>query len=497
MGKTEGKTVITALDGLPYGSADSPEASGRVKKAEVPAGVTRSRLFRDVTFIAWPSFVELILTQLTSMADQIMVGRLPGEEGVMALAAVGLAMLPKFLLMTLIIAMNVGTTAIIARCRGQQNREKANQVFRQALLLNLMLSAVFMCVGLLASEWMITFMGGNGITPETLAGGVTYLNIQFYGFIPMCLTMTMTAALRGVGDTKTPMLYNTIANVVNIIMNYALIYGELGFPRMGVAGASLATIIGQNVAFCIALGVSLGKKHYVFLDLRQRFTFDWDIMKKVASIGTPSMIEQLFMRAGILICVRAVASLGDTVYATYQIAMNIQSMSFMIGQAFGNASTTLMGQSLGKRRYDMAAVYMSTTRFLGMAVSLVLMVLMAVFSRSIISLYNSTPEVIELGGSILLFVAFLLPVQGDQFITSGGLRGVGDTRYSARVVFITSLVVRSILTVLMVYGFGWGLWGVWIALSCDQILRTLLINRRYFSGKWKVQLAARYASEAA
>jgi len=490
-------TVQTALDDLPYGPLNSEEATGPVKKAAIPQGVTSRRLLRDVTMIAWPSFVELVLTQLTSMADQVMVGRMPGTEGVMGLTAVGLASMPKFLLMTMVIAMNVGTTAVVARCRGQQNQKKANQVFRQALLLNLIMSAALMGLGLACARWLITFMSASGIAEQTLDYGVTYLNIQLYGFIPLCLCSTVTAALRGVGDTKTPMIYNTVANVVNIIMNYLLIYGKFGFPAMGVAGASLATVIGQFVAFVIAMWVAFGKKHYLYVDLREKFTFDKQIMKTVTSIGTPSMIEQLIMRAGIIIFLRAVASLGEIDYATHQIVMNIQSMSFMVGQAFGNSSTTLMGQSLGKRRYDMAAVYMQKTRQVGFWVSIVLMMLMGVFSRQLIMLYNSTPEVVQKGAGLMLVVALMQPIQCGQFIVSGGLRGVGDTRYNAKVVLITTLGVRAILSVLAVNVLGWGLWGAWIALFADQALRSVLIIRRYTSGKWKEQLAKRTANETA
>lgn len=230
---TFGKTVRTALDDLPYGKLDSKRAYGRVRKARTPKGVSRGRLYRDVTMIAWPSFVELLLTQLTSMADQIMVGRIPGNAGVQSLSAVGLASMPKFLMMTTIMAMNVGTTAVVARARGQQNRNEANRAFQQAMMLNLLLSAVLMVVGLISSPWMIAFMGGSGIAQETLELSTRYLNIQFYGFIPLCLTSTVTAALRGVGDTRTPMVYNTVANVVNLFFNYVMIYGKFGCPALG------------------------------------------------------------------------------------------------------------------------------------------------------------------------------------------------------------------------------------------------------------------------
>ena len=117
--KSGTRTVKTTLDQLPYGPPDSEHSKGKVTNPKLPDGVTARKILRDVILIAWPSLVELILTQITTMADQVMVGRLPGREGIIALSSVGLAMLPKFLLMTMIQAMNIGSTAVIARFRGQ------------------------------------------------------------------------------------------------------------------------------------------------------------------------------------------------------------------------------------------------------------------------------------------------------------------------------------------------------------------------------------------
>ncbi len=483
--RIEGKTVYTALDDLDYGPAEQPDSTGKVGRIQVPAGIATRRLYRDVALIAWPSLVELVLTQLTSMADQVMVGRLPGQEGIMALAAVGLAAQPKFLLMTMIQAMNVGATAMIARFRGQQDRAGANRVFKHAMILNLVMSALFMGVGLLLCEPMIRFMGGSGISDETLRQGVVYLNIQMYGFIPLCLGITVTAALRGIGDTRTPMLYNTLANVINLGFNYVMIYGHFGVPKMGVAGASWATIIGQTAAFAIAMAVALGRKHYVFLDLKERFVFDRRLMVQVVGIGIPSMLEQLFLRAGIIIYTRQVTGLGDTVYAAHQVCMNIQTMTFMVGQAFATAATTLMGQSIGKRRYDMAAVYMRKTRDLGIASSFLLMALMVLFNRQIIGLFKNDASIIDLAAPILILLAASQPFQADQFIVAGGLRGAGDTRFPAVVMAVTVLGARALLCILLVNYFHMGLWGAWIALVADQLLRTVLMSARYRSGRWK------------
>lgn len=480
------KLVTTTLDHLPAGTdADLPKPSDPVRHTPMPEGVTGGMLYRDVLRIAWPSFVELVLTQLTSMADQMMVGQLPGEMGVQALSAVGLSAQPKFLLMTMMMSLNVGATAMVARFRGQGNQEKANQTFRQSLLLNIFLSAIMMTLGIIFAAPLIRFMGGSAVSGATFQYAVDYQLIQMYGFIPLCISFTITAVLRGIGDTRTPLIYNTVANVVNVVFNYLLIYGKFGMPAMGVAGASLATVIGQTIAFAIAFGFVLNKKRFICLNFREKFSVDMDIMRSVIKIGVPSMIEQMFMRVGIIIYTRTVAGLGDISYATHNICMNIQAMSFMTGQAFANSATTLMGQSLGKKRLDMAELFTRYTRRVGLISSLIMAALFILFGRTIVSWYNPTPEVIALGGSILIMVGASQPIQTSQFITSGALRGAGDTKFTAMVIFITVLVVRSSLALLLVNVLDLGLWGAWYALMADQVLRSILIAVHYQQGKWR------------
>lgn len=315
--------------------------------------------------------------------------------------------------------------------------------------------------------------------------GTQYLQIQMAGFLTMALTSTITASLRAVGDSRTCMIYNLIANGVNVIFNWLLIYGNLGFPEMGVAGASLATVIGQLVAFIIALSVLLRGNGFLKLEVKLGFYPHKLTLQNMLNIGLPAMIEQLLMRTGIIIFTRTVASLGTTAYATHQICMNIVSLSFMTGQAFAVSATTLVGQSLGRRRPDMAEAYCSKARTTGLISALVFMVVFAVFGREIVSLYNSDPSIIETGAKIMLFVAFLQPFQTSQFIIAGGLRGAGDTKATALITFLTVLLLRPGLAILLVNA-GLGLYGAWIAFVSDQLTRSFLVLTRYNSGKWKL-----------
>lgn len=472
----QGRQVPLALDLLEPGSDDLQVE--RVSQ-KLPQGITAKMLYSDVVRIAWPSLIELTLTQLTSMVDLMMVGGL----GPWAITAVGLSVQPRFLSMTMFIAMNVGATALVARYRGAGKPERANEVLRQALLLSLILSVLCGAAGYIYADRLIAFMGAADA--ETLAGGTVYLRIQMLTLPIFAVTSTITAALRGVGHTRVAMAYNITANVVNVIFNYLLINGHYGFPRLEVAGASLATSIGQVAAFIMAFTVILRGRHYLHLRFRDGFRLQWQHLYNIFNIGIPSMIEQLAMRAGAIIYVRTVASLGTLAYATHQIGMNIQALSFMTGQAFAVSATSLVGQSLGKKRSDMAQSYSNHTRRLGLIISVILGIVFFFFGRQIVSLYTDEPEIIAQGARILKMVALVQPAQSSQFILAGALRGAGDTRATAVVTFLTVLLVRPFLAILAINGLGWGLDGAWVALLIDQLLRSGLILLRYRSGRWK------------
>jgi putative MATE family efflux protein len=440
-------------------------------------------LYRDVVRIALPSMVELILTQLASMADLMMVGQL----GPWALSAVGLAIQPKFLVMMLFMSMHVGSTAMIARYRGAGNVEKANLILRQTLLITFACGALGSVLGYIFAEDLIRFMGAPDAV--ALAGGTVYFQWQCIGLLGLALSGAATASLRGVGNSRTAMLYNMVANVVNVAFNYLLIYGNFGFPRWEVMGASLATIIGQFVAFVLAMAALLGNKNFIRLRLSDSFRPDRDSIKSIVRIGFPALVEQAIMRVGMIAYTRIVASLGTALYATHMACMNIQGMSFMIGQAFAVSATALVGQSLGKHRTDMADYYTSRTQRIGTVVSVLLALCFVFFGRHIMALYvgegPDRAQIIDMGALIMRMVALMLPLQSSQFILAGALRGAGDTRSIAFITFVTVLVIRPGIAGVTVTILRWGLIGAWVALILDQVFRSCMVLMRYKTGKWK------------
>ena len=474
--KSKSNNIDLALDLVPDGSDIQVE---NIKKNQLPPNVTSKMLYSDIIKLAWPSVVEMTLTQLASMIDLMMVGSL----GAWALSAVGLTVQPKFLLMILFMSMNVGATAMVARYKGAGEQKKANLIMRQALLITLVFAIVSSSIGYIFSKQLIIFMGAPDA--KTLASGTAYLKIQMVGFTFMALTSTITAVLRGVGNSRTAMIYNLTANVVNVIFNYLLIEGNFGFPRMEVVGASLATIIGQFVAFIFAFIYITKGNQYLFLRFKDSFKPDSASMKQIFTIGTPAMMEQLVMRVGIIIYVITIAGLGTVAYAVHQICMSIQALSFMNGQGFAISATSLTGQSLGKNRPDMAHAYNHRTRRLGMSVSVILGLIFIFFGKNIISLYNTDTDIVEQGARIMLFVGLTQPLQSSQFILTGALRGAGDTKATAVITFITVLILRPAIAIYLINYLHWGLEGAWVAFIADQTVRSILVLLRYNSGKWK------------
>lgn len=483
----ERKMVRTYLDQIPMGDDEfirKEAAMSRKERKRLPDGCQNSVLYKDIMRIAGPSLMELMLASLVSMADMIMVGSMVNGDD--AIAAVSLAAQPKFIFVSLIIALNTGITAAVARARGEGQHEKANDTLRQGLMFSLLVCIFGSLVGFVFADPLTRFMANSGLSEEVIAMSTSYLKIQMAGFLTMGVTSTYTAALRGTGNSKLPMVYNIIANAVNICGNYLLINGHFGFPALGVVGASLATVFGQTVALIIAVCSGRTGRYYFQVrlsDFFHGFRPDPVIIKRIVKVGIPSLGEQAILRVGIILFSRQVVALGQPYYTTHQISMNIQSLTFMLGQAMAVSSTTLVGQSLGKRRPDMAEHYSSRCSILGMAISLVLGLLFAFFGKYVVALYSDTAAVIEASVPVMMVLGILQPIQTPQFILSGSLRGAGDTKTTAFITFVCVLLLRPAIAAFTIAQFG--LMGAWYAIAIDQVVRTALVLLVYRIGKWK------------
>jgi putative MATE family efflux protein len=337
-------------------------------------------------------------------------------------------------------------------------------------------------------EILIRFLAGKNISEETIQGGLSYLRIQVYGFPTLSLTFTINAVLRGAGNTRAAFYNNTVANLVNVFFNYCLIGGNLGFPAMGVAGASLATVIGQCAALGMALMRVLGGREFVRLELKKLLRVDFSMIGRILNIGIPALIEQLILRVGMMLFTIIVTSLGDRSYAAHMVAMNIQQLSFTTGMAFGAAATTLMGQSLGRGRPDLARLYIKMTQRMSYLVSALVALLLFFGGGLIGSLYSGDGDLIRLAANMLKIIALANPISNARFVYTAALRGAGDSRFAAVITFVGVLLIRPLISLVLIIPplpFQIGLAGVWIALSSDGIICFALSRFRFMRGKWE------------
>lgn len=431
-----------------------------------------------VLHLAGPALAEMLLISFVSMADMMMVGRL----GPQAVASVGLTNQPMFFALAIFMALNVGTTALVARFTGANNDADAAATARQSLLITACLAVVVSLLGVFAAPYVLRFMRADA---DVMQVGIPYFQVVAAGLFFNTVSMGITAILRGSGDTRTPMRINMFINILNVIGNYALIYGHFGLPRLEVTGAGLATTLSRAVAAALFVVILFSGRSRIKLSLRDDYRPNLQVIRRIFNIGLNSAIEQFILRGGQVTFARVVSGLGTAVFASHQIGLNILSLSFMPGQAFGIAATTLVGQSLGAKDPELAAKCGSEARRLGMYVGTFMALLFFLFGRQIAGLYTDNVEVIARTALVLRVYAFLQPAQSTQFILAGALRGAGDTRWP---LYSTALGIwggRVAFSWLFINIFGLGLLGAWLAMALDQLGRSIFISVRFKSGKWK------------
>jgi putative MATE family efflux protein len=440
---------------------------------------TSQDMWRDIAKITWPAFIELVMSTLFGMINMIMVGQL----GPAAIASIGLTNQPFMLLIAVFAAVNVGTTTLVAWNIGANKVNKARAIVRQTLLINGILGIVTAVLGVFSAKYIVTFMGAN---EETIVDAVKYFQIVAGGLVFQGMIMGITASLRGAGETKIPMLYNVGSNLLNVLGNYVLIYGKLGFPKWGVAGAAASTTIARFLTFAAGLYVIYRYKNTkIHLGIKDNYRLNPSIAKKILSIGLPSALEQFVIQGGLMLFAKTVAGLGTAAYAAHQIGLNISGLTFAPSMAFGVAATTLVGQSLGSGDEQLAHKYADVVHQMAILIACVMGLMFILFSYPMARLYTSDIAVAAMAGTVLKILALAQPGQSTQLSLAGALRGAGDTVYPLYASFVGIWIFRVVVAYIFVNIFNWGLVGAWVALVLDQYTRSAIVYLRFRSGKWK------------
>ena len=446
----------------------------KMKIGEIPS--TREIYSRTLN-MALPATTETVLVGMMGIIDTIMVGTI----GAAAIAAVGITNQPRFIVLSIVIALNMGVTAIVARRKGGGEITQAQSSLKQAILLSLFISLLLSSAAYLAAYPLLSLAGAGS---DIIDDSVMFFRITVLSIPLASLGMTINAAQRGAGNTRISMRTNIAANVIKIIFNFLLIGGHLGFPQLGIRGAAIATMIGFIVAFLMSVHSVSGKKSELNILSLKGWKFDKQTLTGFANVGSGALVEQLFMRFGFLMFIRVVAGLGTMALAIHQICMNIVMLSFGFAEGLGIAASALVGQSLGAKRSDMAIIYGKVCQRIGFTLSAVMSVVFIFGRRGLIRMFTSEEEIIQTGSYLILILAVITFAQISQFIISGALRGAGDAKYVAFVAFVTIGVLRPGLAWLFAFPLGMGLVGIWFSFLVDQAVRLALYYGRFTATKW-------------
>lgn len=449
---------------------------------------TRSA-YQSVLHIALPAIAELVLVSLIGSMDTIMVGFL----GKNALAAVALPTQPRMMILAMFFALNVGVTAIVARRKGEGRPEDANRTLRNAVLLTSGLSLVVMTFALLFAEPLMRLAGGNTQTADDAAvfkDAITYFKIMSLALPINAVSMCLNAALRGIGNTRLTLKVNVVSNLVNIFFNYLMIGGNLGFPRWEVAGAAIASVIGMASGIILLLWALMrGKDQYLHFSLKDDWRPHPESLKGILKVGSNSMLEQLSMRIGFFLYARIIYSLGVTMFASHNIAMQFLSLTFNFADGLAVAGTTLVGQNMGKNRPDLSLLYGKAAQRIAMFLSVGLGAFIVIMRYPISELFINagTPDaelVIFHAAEAMLVVAAMQPFQMASIILSGCLRGAGDNLFVAYCMMFCVTLLRPILAAVSVYTLHLSLAMTWLVSLSEILIRLVLFYRRFESGKW-------------
>ncbi len=427
--------------------------------------------------MAWPCVVEAVLLAMVNVVDTIMVGTL----GTNAIAAVGVTGQPRFLLMALPIALNVGLNSVGARRKGEQDRTGANAVLKAALYLSAVLGGITALVGVSFARPMLEFTGAEA---HYIDDAVSYFQIVALGLLFQIINLAINAVQRSVGNTKITMRTNVTSNVVNVIMNYILINGAFGFPKLGVRGAAIATLLGAIVAFAMAVVSILHRKGYINLSLAWKEKFNYQVIKPIFFVGSSVLVEQICTRIGFIAYAMMVINLGTVAYATHTICNTMISLSFSAADGIAMAAAALVGQRLGAKDVEGARTFGAIGQKIAFGVSTILVFIFFFGRYGLMGLYTTDQEVIALGANILIIMSACTHLQTSQIVYNGCLRGAGDSRYVALISLLGVTIVRPVSTYLFCYPFGFGVYGAWISLFLDQLIRVILAVRRFYGNKW-------------
>jgi putative MATE family efflux protein len=421
-----------------------------------------------------------VLNVLMLAVDSALCGRLPNSQE--ALTAMGFAIQVIFLLMVAMLGLIVGTIALVARASGGGDKERLNHLLVQSTQLTVIVGCVVGAIGALAAEQILRALGASHAVAEL---GADYLRPLMIGTPFFYLSLLFAGVLRGVGNTRLPFLVALGANVVNAVLNYGLILGNLGMPAMGVTGSAIGTVIAQVLtALALAAILRSGAIPNLKLPLQIR-PVDRGLAGEVLKIGWPAAIDMLVLNAGFLTALGLLGRIDQVTVAAHGLGLRVQALAFVPGLGIGQATSAMVGQALGAGNVERAKQVARASMVLCAVIMSVCAIAIIFGAHPLVRIFDVTPGTpLELYSVewMRMFGYSMLPASMNIAMI-GVLQGAGATRTSLRINIWATLAIQVPLSYLLGITLEMGATGVWLSFPLAFVAKAALNYLSYSRGK--------------
>ncbi len=419
-----------------------------------------------------PMLIGNVFQQSYNLVDSIVVGRAIGKS---ALAAVGASFPIIFLLVSLIIGATMGFSILISQFFGAKDMARVRRAIDTSYIFLFFASLLATGLGLLFSERVLQLLN---TPPEILPQALTYLRITFGGLVFLFGYNSVSAILRGLGDSKTPLYFL----VFSTILNAALVLFFVTVLHWGIAGSAWATVLAQAVSFLLAV-VYLNKTHKVLKFRLKGFEFDRAVLKKSLAIGLPSGVQNMLVAGGMMALTRLVNGFGTNAIAAFTAAGRVDTFAVMPAMSLSMAISTFVGQNIGAGKMERVRKGLKTALYISGVTSLLTTLVVVVFGWHLVSMFNSDPAVVAIGSRYLLIVGGFYIVFSSMFVVNGALRGAGDTFIPMIVTILALWGIRIPVSVFLSARIGTD--GIWWGMPVAWLAGLALSGAYYSTGRWK------------
>ena len=435
---------------------------------------------RLILRFATPMLIGNVFQQFYNIADSIIVGRFLGKE---ALAAVGASFPIIFLLVSFVIGITMGSTIIIAQYFGAKDIPNVKRSIDTLYIVLFFTSILVGASGIIFSGTIFNLMN---LPADVLPQARIYLSVYLTGSIFFFGYNGISAILRGLGDSKTPLYFLIIATIMNVLL--ALLFVVVF--KWGVAGAAFATVISQGGAFITGI-IYLNRTHPIINLSWRKLHFDHEIFNKSLKIGLPSGIQQTFVALGMMALMRVVNNFGTNTLAAYTAAGRIDSLAALPAMNFGAALSTFVGQNLGAHKPERVKEGLKSTFIMASVLAIATTLLVIVFKRSLMGLFTDDPLVIDIGVTYLVIISSFYIFFSSMFVIGGVMRGAGATLIPMFITLFSLWIIRIPLAYILSSKIG--VTGIWWAIPIAWFLGAVLSYIYYLQGNWKKKVVVKPA----